>query len=795
MTTDFRHALRSMLRRPMFTIIVIATFAIGIGANTAIFSVVNGVLWRELPLQQPDRIFVLAERDVFRGEGELAVAPANFLDLRERLGSFSGVAALAPGGADLMREGHPETVRSAEVTEDFFSTFGLAPIAGRAFDPEEHVAGRDRVVILGNSFWRERYGSDEAAVGRSIEIDGEPHTVVGILPARIPLAREAALWMPRVTSERDRTSRASRHLSVFARLAPGVDAATAAAELSTLGETIARELPETNRDTRFELTRLDEHLVGGVRRGLILLLAAVGLVLLLTCANLATLLLLRAIERERELGVRSAIGATPVRLVRQAAVETALLALAGGGLGLLIALGGVDLILALGPNTIPRAAEIVPDFRVLFFGLAITLITAAAVSALPAIRHGRPINPIGLATKGAATARSGRGRDLLVALQIALAFLLLTGAGLLGRSFSRVMNVDPGFDPAGVALLQMFVWDRYDSSAGRIAFFEQAAQELERLPFIESVGASSSVPFAEVKIDVDTAVEAPGFGADAQPGFVTAVTPGYFKAMRLPVVRGRGFDARDNDTSPSVVVLSSTMARQLFGDRDPIGRTIRMAYGRPLDREVVGVTADLLHNDLLETGRAEVFMPHAQSGTGSMTLVVRTTEQDPLTRTNDLHRAIWSINPLVPIYSTQAMDARMSASVEQRRFVLALISGFSAISLVLGLIGTYGVISFSTRRRIPELGIRAALGATRARLGGSILFHALTVAAAGISVGVLGALLLGRLLESMLYQIHPSDPLTLISTAIALAALTAAAAFIPARRAMQVEPAESLRHE
>ncbi|MGK2858924.1 MAG: ABC transporter permease [Thermoanaerobaculia bacterium] len=795
MTSEIRSALRSMFRRPMFAAVVVATFAIGIGATTAIFSVVDGVLWRELPLADPDRVFVVAERDVFRGEGGLPVSPANFLDLRDQLRSFSGVAAFDPGGADLIREGQPETVRSARVSEDFFATFGLAPILGREFSREEHVGGAGPVVVLGHSFWRERYGESSSVLGQSIEIDGTTHAIVGVLPPRIPMARETSLWLPWVTGERDRTNRAGRRMSVFARLAPDATEQAASAELAALGESIARDLPDTNRDTRFEMTRIDEHLVGGMRRGFIFLLGAVGLILLLTCANVANLLLARAMERERELGVRSAIGASPARLVRHAAVETSILALAGGSLGVLLGLFGVNLIVALGPHTIPRAAEIGTDWRVLLFSLAITVFTAAFVSIAPALRNARPASILGLGSKGTSAATRAGGRDLLAAVQVALAFLLLTGAALLGRSFASVTAVDPGFNPDRVALLQMFIWDRRDSAEGRTRFFAEAIEALERLPTVEKAGAASSVPFAEVKIDIDTAVTGSQGSIDPHPGFVTAATPGYFEAIGAPLLRGRPFIPDDDSDGAPVAILSATMARRLFGDEEAIGRSIRMEYGRPVDREVVGITGDLLHDDLLGPGRAEVFIPHAQTGTGSMTLVVRTTLENPLAAVADINRAIWSVDSLAPIYSTHTLPERMSESVEQRRFILALIAGLSAIALLLAAVGTYGVISFSTRQRIPELGVRAALGAGRMRLGAGTVSHALRIAAAGVAVGACCAILAGRLLESMLVGVEPTDPLTFASAAAAVVLLTVAAALIPAVRAMRVDPAQCLRSE
>ncbi|MGH9456453.1 MAG: ABC transporter permease [Thermoanaerobaculia bacterium] len=798
---DIRQALRSLARRPGFALVVVATFALGIGANTAIFSVVDGVLWKPLELTDADRVVVIAERDVFTGGERLDVSPANFVDVRDQAQSFAAVAAMEPTGSDLFN-GTPETVPSYRISDSFLDVVGTTPLLGRGFTAEEH-RNAHRVVILSEPFWRDRFASDPAAIGTRIAIDGESHTIIGVLASSFRnfsrmgpswSMRNAALWLPRTPDPSDATRREARYFTVLARLAPGVRLEDAHAELDTIALRLAREYPDTNGPVRFDAMPIHERLAGGVRDGLLLLLAAVSLVLLITCANVVNLLLARASEQQAESTIRAALGAGRGRLIRQRLVETGVLAAAGAVAGVLLARLGIDAILALGPNTLPRADEIGVGLRVLGFSLAVTVATALLVGILPALHGARHGSPLRVAARGTVGAPARRFRDLLVSAQIALAFVLLVGAGLLGQSFARVVSIDPGFRPERLLVMQLFVWDRYETPAQRAAFFREAAARLERMPQVDRVAASSSVPFAEVKIDVDTAVTVAGEDRE-RPGFVAAVTEGYFGAMEIPLRAGRSFTERDAFDAPRVAILSETMARDLFGNGPAIGRRIRMAYGRPVDYEVVGIAGDVRQTNLLDAGRADVYVSHGQSGTGSMTLVVRTNRGDALASAESVKNEIWEINPTLPIYSTHAMEGLMADTLEQRRFVLALLGGFSILALALATIGIYGVMSFNATRRIPEMGVRAALGATRRDLAALILGEASRVVVAGLLAGTFAALVLGPLVESMLVGTDARDPATFVVLALVLVAAAGAACWVPTRRAARAHPATALRYE
>ncbi|HYO99512.1 MAG TPA: ABC transporter permease [Pyrinomonadaceae bacterium] len=807
---DIRYGVRMLLRKPGFTFVAVLTLALGIGANTAIFSMVNAVLLRPLPFREPERIMTLWENNLKDGIERDDVSPANFLDWRERSSSvFEEMAFANPNSLDYLGGGEPETWQAALVSEGFFRILGASALYGRTFLPEEYHAGRNSVVVLSYGLWQRRFGGDPAIINQKLVLDNQPMTVVGVMPPEFKLnlfEREKVLWAPQVLSEDLRQQRRATYLKVLARLKPAVSPEQARAEMDGIALRLAAEYPQTNAGVGVTTLPLNEQMTGQVRPALLVLLGAVMLVLLIACANVANLLLARGSERERELAVRAALGAARSRLVRQLLTESLLLALLGCASGLLLSAWVSGLVVKLSPDNIPRIEQAGLDQATLIFVSGISFLTALVFGVVPALRFSKPdlnhcLKETGRVDGGGRSRH--RLRSTLVVAEIALALVLLIGAGLLLRSFVSLLRVDPGFAADKVVALQVFIWDRYATPEQRAAYAEQALEKLKTVPGVETAGITTALPFLESSADTSvpfTIEGRPAPAAGAEPTvFYSVATADYFAAVGVPLLRGRLFNQHDRMDTPAVVLINETMRRRYWPDEDPTGKKINVRGGQRGQRgpsvfEIVGVVGDVRHQRLDEESRAEFFRPHAQSPNGSIIFAVRTAV-DPAALIPTLKARLWEVNRTQPIYAVATGEALISDSLKARRFSLLLLGSFAVLALVLAVIGIYGVMSFATRQRTHEIGIRMALGATPRHVLRLVIGQGMWLALVGIALGLVAAFALTRVMSSLLYGVSATDPLTYASLSLVLGGVALAACYLPARRATRVDPLVALRYE
>jgi len=806
---DLRYGLRTLLKNPGFTLVAVVTLALGVGVNTAIFSVVNGVLLRPLPFNQPERIVTLWENNLKDGIERDDVSPANFLDWRERSRSFEEMAFANPWSLDYTGKTEPETWRAARVSQGFFRILGAQAMVGRAFLPEEYETGRNQVVILSYGLWQRRFGSDPKVVGQKLTLDGQPMTVVGVMPPEFKLRlfdREEALWWPQTPDESMRQQRRATYLKVIARLKPGVSVEQARAEMSSIATNLGSEYPQTNAGVGVTTVSLTEQMTGHVRTALLVLLAAVGAVLLIACANVANLLLARGNEREREFAIRSAIGAGRGRLARQTLTESLLLAVLGCVGGALLAAWGIELIVALSPVNIPRIEQVRLDRATLLFVAGLSFLTALIFGLAPALQFSKP-NLSNCLKEASQTATGGstrrRLRGALVVSEIALALVLLVGAGLLIRSFSTLLKTDPGFAADKLVALQTFIGDRYGKPDERAAYTQQVVEKMGSVPGVRAVGVTTALPFFESSIDSSypfTVEGRPAPPVGQEPtAFATIANNDYFAVMGVPLVRGRPFSEFDKAGSAPVVMINETMARRHFRDEDPVGRkiTVRgMQRGRatPLTFEIVGVVGDVRSEGLDKEPRPEYFRPYAQIPSSAITFVVRT-DVDPANLLPTLKTRIWEVNATQPIYTVSVMADSIDASLKPRRFSLWLLSAFAALALALAVVGIYGVMSYATSQRTYEIGVRMALGAASNDILKLVLRQGMGLTLTGVGVGLLVSFALTRLMRGLLYGVGATDPLTFIVVSLLLAGVALLACYAPARRATKVDPMVALRRE
>jgi len=805
---DLRFGIRSLLKTPAFTIAATLALALGIGATTAILSVVNGVLLRPLPYADSDRLVVLLH------SGRNPVSPANYLDWRAQTRSFTEVAAAEYWSVNLAGTDEPERVTGLRLTAGMLPMLGIRPLLGRVFTAQEEVAGNDRVAVLSYGLWQRRFDGDRGVVGRRVLFDGDPFVIIGVMPPRFQFApfwaTHAELWAPLALGARA-TSRSGNSLRVFARLRPGVTFEQARVDFTTVTARLEREYPGTNRNVKLE--SLKHVVVGDIETPLFVLLGAVAFVLLIACANVAHMLLARSASRQKEVAIRTALGATRVRLISQMLIESALLALGGGIAGLLLAVWGVRALIGASPAIIPRVADVTIDARVLLLTLGITGATAMFFGLLPALRSAR-VDLAETFRDGDRGSTEGRGkhrlRSALVASEFALALVLLTGAGLMIRSVVALQRIDPGLDPHNV--LTMIVSTSGTKEADprlRQAFFTDALDRVRATPGVESASYINHLPIAGDSWGFSFRIEgrpkpAPG---DSPSAIYRVVFPGYFRAMRIPLLRGRDIVNSDRIDAAPVVIINEIMAKRHWPNDDALGK--RISIDDSTWATVVGIAKNMVQQDWGAPPEPEMFFPYAQqrvflTGTASryayLTLVARVAcgareRCNPAAFTTPIIRAIREIDRNVPISNVQTMSSVANQATAESRFYLVLLGAFAAIALTLAAVGIYGVMSYSVTRRTHEIGIRIALGAEQGTVLRFIVRQGMTVALVGAGVGLVAAFALTRLMGRLLFGVGPTDPTTFAVVTTTLCAVALAASYLPARRATRVDPLTALRSD
>lgn len=806
---DLRYAVRRLLESPGFTAIALLTLALGIGANSAIFSVVNTVLLRPLEYRAPHELVYIHSQFPTLGFDEFWISPPEYRELQARARSYSGIGAWRTGSASLSGIENPERVTAAVASAELFSTLGVPARLGRPFSKEEDTEGVEPVVVISERIWESAYGSDQAIVGRQIEVDGALRTVVGVMPAGFDVQDAGVdVWIP-LGLPPSPENRGNHFLHLVGRLAPGVTLAQAGSEMRTLvahWEELAggRHAPSPEFHAMV-VKSLSEEVVGGIRPALLVLLGAVGFVLLIACANVANLLLARAEARQREIAVRSALGAGRGRLVRQFLTESVLLALLGGALGLLLGYWSLEALLAVNPDSLPRTADIGLELPVLVFTAVVSLLTGLLFGLAPLLHLSDRVVALALRDGGqrsTATAGRQRLRRLLVVSEVALAVILLIGASLLLRSLAALQQVDPGFDPGGLLTFELHMPEsRYPDGEHRAAFLDRLAAGLESLPGVEGAAAMTGLPPIRDVSANDTDFEGkqptedgPAFNVD----YYQMVHGDYFETMRIPIRQGRGFAASDDAAATPVAVINERLARVFYPGENPLGRRIRQCCG---DDEpwstIVGIAADVKQGGLSEDTGTELYFHYPQavaSGTSARTMnVVVRTSRAPLALAEEVRRVVWSLDRSLPLAHLQTMDENLAGSLSRPRFLSLLLTIFAGVALLLAAIGTYGVLSYSVVERNREIGVRMALGAGARSVMAMILRDGLSVAGIGLALGLLGAVALTRLLTSLLFGVSSMDLAAFLIAPLVLAVVAVVACYLPARRATRVDPMVALR--
>jgi predicted permease len=808
---DVRYGVRMLAKRPGFTLVAVLTLALGIGANTAIFSVVDAVLLRPLPYANPDGLVVVFDNFLNMGLPEISVSIPEFVDYRERNGVFTDIAAWFTGTANLTETGEPEQIRVAYVSASLFPLLGVEPAAGRAFTPEEDQPGNDTVVVLSHGLWQRRFGGDQGIVGKTLRLDGEAYTVVGIAPAGFQFPSQIDVWAPIAftPAQLDQQQRGSRFLQVVARLKPGVTPERAGSEMAAIAGQLVEEYPNNymmpGSGWTVTVVPLLEQVVGDTRQALLVLLAAVGFVLLIACANVANLLLARASARNKEFAIRLALGAGRRRLIRLLLTESVLLAFVGGTLGLLLAIWGVDLLVASIPAGLPRADEIGVDGRVLFFTLLVSLATGLVFGLAPALQTTRLDLHESLkeGDRGSTESlRRNRVRNLLVVSEVALSLVLLIGAGLMIKSFIRVWNVDAGFNPENVLTARLTLpTNKYADNAQVTAFYSQLLENVQALPGVQSAAAASLVPMvgnSSGSVTLEDRPQPPG--SPSLEADMRVVSPDYFRAMETPILRGRGFTAGDVDGAQPVAVIDEMMAETLYPNEDPIGRLIKRGGAMSTNpwMTIVGVATHVKNQGLDAEGRVQLYMPLFQRPFTQPlrnTYLVARTGSNPTAVAGAMRAAVAEADSDLPLANIRTMEEVLSESVATRRLSMSLLGLFAIVALLLAAIGLYGVLAYSVARRTHEIGIRMALGARPRDVLRLVVGQGVLLIGVGIAVGLAAAFLVTRMMADLLFGVSATDPLTFVGTPLVLGAVALAASYFPARRAARVDPMIALRYE
>jgi putative ABC transport system permease protein len=800
---DWRYGSRMLRRKPALTLVIVLTLGVSIGINTAVFSVVYAALMRPLPFKSAEQLMVvLAENKRGSGVGDVrGAAPADFVDWRKDSQSFEALAAFTGGSLVLNNADAPEMLSGIRVSDDYFRVLGVPALIGRTLAPEEFVEGGSRAVVLSYRVWQRRFGGDPNVLGKTMPlVGGGSATVVGVMPEDFKYPSYADIWtaLPRESGELQQ--RGSRYFTVIGRLKEGVTQAQAQEEMSAVAGRLAQAYPQSNADWGVRLMPLRETLIGKARKPLLILFGAVLFVLAIACANVANLLLARATARYKEIAIRAALGASRWRVIRQLLVESVLLALAGGGLGVLLAFWGVDLVLALVPEELrfARLDEARVDWAVLTFTLGVSLLTGIITGLLPGLRASRPdlIEALKETGKGATSGwRLRRLRGLLVVAEVAVTLVLLVGAGLLVRNFVRLQRMEPGFDPQNLLTMQVAAPRRlYGEPEQRAAYYRQMQERLSQLPGVRAAAATSNLPLDWVlnfSFEVEGRSKSPN---DSPQADYSSVSPNYFDAMGIPLRSGRKFTEQDRVGSPDVVIISETMARRVFPGEDPLGKRLALNFlEQRVSLEIVGVVADV-RQDVAEKSNLHIYDTNLQRPWLSTAFVVRA-DSNPQSLTQAVQRAIREVDSNRVASDVKTMEQVMSESVSQPRFYTQLLSVFAALALLLAAIGIYGLMSFAVAQRTHEIGIRIALGARAGHVVRMVVRQGMSLVIAGVGLGLAAAFVLTRLMQSLLFEVSASDPLTFIFVALLLAVVAFIACYIPARRATRVDPMTALRYE
>ena len=820
MRSDLRTAVQSFVRTPAFTIAAVLSLAIGVGVNTAIYSVASALLLRPLPYADAERLTILWNRSPGLGITEDWFSTAQYFDIKSSAQSFEHVAIAIGGNYNLVEDGgDPERIGTVRASAGLLPMLGVEPALGRLFVAEDDVAGAPGVAVLGHATWVRRYGSDPGVIGRRVELNGTPYEIVGVLPRTFSLrrevlptlggARDADIMVPLPLDSGAANVRTAEDYNILAKLRPGVSVEQAQAELDALTARLRRDHPEVypaNGGLTFGVVPLQEQVVGSVRWSLFVLVGSVVCVLLIACANVANLLLSRGVARQREMAVRSALGASRGRIVRQLLTESMLLSLAGSVLALVLAAASLDWIRRLGAASVPRINEIVMNEGVLFFTMAIGVVAGLIFGAAPAWRLARVDANTHLkdAGRGSADADSvwagsGNVRRLLVIAEVALSVVLLIAAGLLVRSFARLQEVPPGFNPANVLTLELTMTGRqYNDATAVLNAYRELWERLPNIPGVSAAGGVSSLPLSQMFAWGPITVEGrvPAAGEEFINVDMRMVGGGYFRAMEIPLVAGRWFDDQDTRDKERVAVIDERMARELWPGEDPIGKRVRtggLTSTTPWIR-VVGVVGRVKQYTLDTDSRMAMYLAHSQYPTRAMNLVLKSA-QEPAQLTSAVRETLRTFDPDLPMFNVTTMDERVRDSLAQRRFAMQLLTLFAVIALVLAAIGIYGVMSYLVSQGTRELGIRLALGATPRNVVWLVGRHTTVIAVTGVIIGVAVAAGLTRFMQSLLFEIDAVDPGTFAAIALFLLSVALVAGFVPARRAARIDPLRSLRSE
>ncbi len=809
---DLRYTLRQLRKSPGFTAVAVITLALGIGANTAIFSVVNGVLLRPLEFRDPDRlvrVWHVPPAKSFPGMTTFSVSAANYLDWERQNHVFEGMAIYTFHGFTLTGSDKPEQVDACAATSGFFSTLGVQPMLGRVFSSEEDQPGQSNVVVLSHRLWQEHFGSNPDIVGQDINLDGQSYLVAGVMPASFQFPDFAQMWTPMAWTDKERAVRGEHHSVVVARLKPGIDLKQAQAEMNTISSRLEQQYPEDNKGWGAVVVPLHDDLVSDVRPALLVLLGAVAFVLLIASVNVANLALARTFSRQKEIAIRTALGASSARVLRQIFTESVLLALAGGALGLTYAHAGVRLIMAYLADKLPHSIEVGLDSKVLAFTAAISIATGILAGVLPALRLTRgDVNQSLKQGLGRTDADSSgnRTRSILVVSEVALSLILLVGAGLMIRSFQRLHGVNPGFDSRNVLTMTAMVSRaKFPLPAQQVTFFDQVLQRVRALPGVESAGVVDDIPLDNGGSHQPVAIEGrPTVPMSEQPEVdVRLISTGYMSSLHIPILRGRDFSDTDLAGRPAVILISESMARQLWPGEDALGKRLTLTFFPDAVRQVIGIVGDVKLDGLDQTRpSATLYFPLDQVSVPStggwssfpMTLVVRSASRST-GLVSAVSNAVHDVDREMPLRDILTMDDLVANSLSQQRFNMLLLGAFAGLALLLAAVGIYSVLSYSVKRSVREIGIRLALGARLGDVLRMVVFEGMKPTLLGVAVGTAGALALGRVLSSLIYEVKPTDPITFLVVTALLAVIALLASIIPAYRATKVDPMVALRYE